>query len=308
MKRPAAVLALAVLLAASARAQAPQADFNALLKDGQRWLEQNVDTNVLRSLPELDEKQAKQLLETFQERFQGRYVIDLVKLRGVARLALPLIERDEALRPYGPWLRSRLDYFEAAKELDLVIPPPVKAVPGQPAPKRPAPTQQQQRRVWTRVLATEPWPASANRYVPALKPVFASERVPRELVWLAEVESSFDPGAKSPAGAAGLYQLMPETAKAEGLSLFPSDQRHDPEKSARASARYLRKLHGKFGDWPLTLAAYNAGETRVRTLLTKHKATSFGAIAPYLPAETQMYVPKFEAVLLRREGKALARL
>ncbi len=170
------------------------------------------------------------------------------------------------------------------------------------------PTPQQQQQVWTQVVATEPWPASAQRYVPQLKPIFASERVPTELVWLAEVESSFEPKAKSPAGAAGLYQLMPETAKGQGLSLAPRDQRLDPASNARASARYLYKLHGQFKDWPLTLAAYNVGEGRVRTLMTKYKAKSFDGIAPHLPAETQMYVPKVSAVIQRREGKALAKL
>jgi membrane-bound lytic murein transglycosylase D len=101
---------------------------------------------------------------------------------------------------------------------------------------------------------------------------------------------------------------MPETARAQGLSTFPFDQRYRPEKNARASARYLRALHRRFKDWPLALAAYNAGETRVAALLSRHRAKSFGDIARYLPAETQMYVPRIDAVLQRREGRSLARL
>ncbi len=316
MKLP-LVLAAVALLPVTFHAQAlAQIQLDDALKLGEQWVRANVDPKVLESLPQLDEKQAVQLLLQFQQQFQGEYVLDVVRLKQVANLALPFIERDEALKPYAPWLRSRMDYFEVASQLSLVVPPPPKPAPPKPgvapaptpAPVRANPTPQQQRQVWANVVATEPWPASANQYVPQLKPIFLSEQVPAELVWVAEVESSFDPKAKSPAGAVGLYQLMPDTAKREGLSLAPRDQRLDPAQSARASARYLHTLHGEFKDWPLTLAAYNVGEGRVRTLMTKYKAKSFDGIAPHLPAETQMYVPKIGAVIQRREGKSLAKL
>ena len=141
-----------------------------------------------------------------------------------------------------------------------------------------------------------------------LKPVFAQERVPAELVWLAEVESAFDPRARSPVGAAGLFQLMPATAKRYGLRRWPWDQRYQPEPSARAAAQYLKQLHKQFGDWPLTVAAYNAGEGTVQKLLDRFNTRSFDRIATHLPAETQMFVPKVEATLMRREGVKLAKL
>jgi membrane-bound lytic murein transglycosylase D len=144
--------------------------------------------------------------------------------------------------------------------------------------------------------------------VPRLKPVFAAQKVPPELVWIAEVESSFDPRARSPAGAAGLFQLMPATAKRFGLRRWPLDQRLTPEKSAGATAKYLQYLHGHFNDWRLALAAYNAGEGAIDRLLQERKAATFDAIAPHLPAETQMYVPRIEATLLRREGVKLSQL
>ena len=103
-------------------------------------------------------------------------------------------------------------------------------------------------------------------------------------------------------------QLMPATAKERGLNLRPADERLDPEKNARATAKHLRHLYGQFGDWPLALAAYNVGEGRVQGLLQKHKTRSLDRIATRLPAETQMYVPRIEAALRRRESITLAQL
>jgi len=329
---------LACPWAVSGQAPAPGAptDLGSLLEQGQRWWEDNIDEEALPPLPELDLRQVEPLLGWVQERLQAEDLLDLAELRRVADALLPWLERETALRPYVPWLRARLDYFKAAEALSrtLAQPPgsegnkppavPLPLVPSVPKPTAPpsksvssiapilprsrVPTAAQQRRVWSEITIVEPWPAEARRRVPVLKPIFREEGVPEELVWIAEVESSFDPVARSPAGAAGLYQLMPETARARGLSTFPFDQRYRPEKNARASARHLRALHRRFNDWPLALAAYNAGETRVAQLLSRHRARTFDEISRHLPAETQMYVPRIDAVLQRREGRSLARL
>jgi membrane-bound lytic murein transglycosylase D len=95
---------------------------------------------------------------------------------------------------------------------------------------------------------------------------------------------------------------MPVTAKAQGLSLLPFDERTNPEKSARAAATLLKRLHGMFNSWPLALAAYNAGEGRVRRTLKAQDATTFAQIADALPSETRLYVPKVLATLAVREG------
>jgi membrane-bound lytic murein transglycosylase D len=129
-----------------------------------------------------------------------------------------------------------------------------------------------------------------------------AEGVPPEVAWLAEVESTLDPAARSPAGAKGLFQLMPVTARSLGLSTFLPDDRTNAQKSARAAARYLAGLHEKFGDWPLAFAAYNSGEGRVRRLLEAHGAKSFADIAEVLPVETRMYVPKVCATIAVRTG------
>jgi membrane-bound lytic murein transglycosylase D len=140
--------------------------------------------------------------------------------------------------------------------------------------------------------------------MPKLRAAFASEGVPPEIAWLAEAESSLNPAARSPAGAKGLFQFMPHTAKAAGLSTFLPDERTDPEKSARAAARHLRALHKKFGNWALVFAAYNAGEGRVSRTLAQRNAKTFTAIADALPAETRMYVPKVCALIETRAGIA----
>jgi membrane-bound lytic murein transglycosylase D len=162
--------------------------------------------------------------------------------------------------------------------------------------------------VWTKSVAKCELPKSADRYVNRLKPIFAAFGVPEELVWVAEVESSFDVTARSPVGAAGLFQLMPMTARSQGLEVGDRDERMHPEKSARGAAAYLRHLKDRFGDWRLALAAYNAGEGRLQRLLDQTKGKNFDDIASRLPAETQMYVPKVEALVKRREGKTLAAL
>jgi membrane-bound lytic murein transglycosylase D len=165
-----------------------------------------------------------------------------------------------------------------------------------------------ERRAWQERLQLEDLPPGALAYVARLKPIFVAEGVPAELVWLAEVESGFDTLARSPIGAVGLFQLMPETAKSLGLALLPWDQRRQPEKNGHAAAKYLKNLYDEFHNWRLTLASYNAGEGTVSRLLAKYAAHTYDEIAVHLPAETQMYVPKVEATILRREGVALEKL
>lgn len=140
--------------------------------------------------------------------------------------------------------------------------------------------------------------------LPQLKKVFESEGVPQQWVWIAEVESSLNPQAKSPVGAVGLFQLMPETAKRFGLCVFPFDERIQPGKSARAAAQYLKILYQQFGGWSLALAAYNAGEGRVSRMMQKHHAGTFNELSKHLPLETRMYVPKVMTTVALREDQA----
>ena len=145
-------------------------------------------------------------------------------------------------------------------------------------------------------------PANAGALVPGLKEIFKDQGVPPEWVWIAEVESSLNPEARSPVGAVGLFQFMPATAGRFGMKTRPVDERLDPEKSAEAAAKYMKILYRRFDSWPLALAAYNAGEGRVSRLLSRNGAASFEGIKKDLPTETQMYVPKVLATVRVREG------
>lgn len=278
-----------------------------VMQSAEQWAKENLDEDTLRALKNVDRQKVKDFFATVQKEFQGAYVIDLAGLRDAARAILPLLEGHDETVPYALWLKARLDYLDTANEFRLLIPPP-KPEPGKVPPPPPNPRPQVEREVWIRKLSDRPWPEEARPYVARLKPVFAEEKVPAELVWIAEVESSFDPRARSPIGAAGLFQLMPATAKQYGLQTWPFDQRLNPEESARAAAKYLGALYSKFKDWRLALAAYNAGDGTVQTLLKRHQAKTYDAIATRLPAETQLFVPKVEATLLRREGVRLVEL
>jgi membrane-bound lytic murein transglycosylase D len=283
------------------------ANLDDLMDSAEQWAKENLDDDTLRLLQSADREKVKQFFSDIQKELHGEYVIDLASLKDAARNIVPLLEGNNDTQPYAAWLKARLDYLDVADHFRVSTPPP-KGAPGQPPPPVANPAPKIEREIWVKKLADRPWPESAKPYVPRLKTIFAAQKVPPELVWIAEVESSFDKRARSPTGAAGLFQLMPATAKRYGLSTWPLDHRLRPDESARAAAQYLRYLHGEFKDWSLALAAYNAGEGTVQKLLRQRKAKTFDAIATHLPAETQMYVPRVEATLARREGVNLSQL
>lgn len=262
--------------------------------------------------PEIKEQfdfPSKQQWDEFATRLQGALDNDnLTELAGYlpqARAALTALRAFPEYADYADWLQERIDYIEAAKQTTTapapVVPPKrVAPKPGEPAvaPAVAVPYYD----LWVQRMRERPTPERAAQLMPTLRAAFAAEGVPPELAWLAEAESTLNPNARSPAGAKGLFQLMPQTAKNLGLSTFLPDERTDAEKSARAAARYLKTLHGKFGDWPLALAAYNAGEGRVQRLLKQRGADTFAEIASALPSETRMYVPKVYATVAVRTG------
>ena len=164
------------------------------------------------------------------------------------------------------------------------------------------------KQVWLRKLANRPAPARAAALLPDVKRAFSAEGIPPQLVWQAEAESSFNPAARSPVGAAGLYQFMPATAQQFGLRLSPEDERLIAVKNAQAAAKYLKQLHTRFGSWPLAFAAYNCGEGRVSKTLRNTGGKTFDDIHDQLPAETRMYVPKIAALVQLRENADIDKL
>lgn len=120
--------------------------------------------------------------------------------------------------------------------------------------------------------------------------------LPKELKFLPMIESSLVPYATSVSGAAGLWQFMPGTAKAYGLTIdHYLDERKDPYRSTEAAVKYLKRLHRRFGNWELALAAYNCGPTRLSRIIRETGSEDFWKLKSNLPRETQRYVCRFLA-------------
>ncbi len=238
-----------------------------------------------------------------QRALDGDSIEDLAAYEPQARAALAALRVLPGYEQYANWLQEKLDLIEAARQAARPA-PPIRPVPSLPVSGRPAPARWEMPYydLWRERLRSRAAPANAAELMPTLQAGFAAEGVPREYAWMAEVESSLDTTARSPSGAKGLFQLMPETARNLGLSTWFPDERTDPAKSARAAAQLLRSLHARFGDWPLALAAYNAGAGRVSRALTARKAKTFAEISPALPVETRLYVPRIYATIALRTG------
>jgi membrane-bound lytic murein transglycosylase D len=143
--------------------------------------------------------------------------------------------------------------------------------------------------------------ARLGRYRPMIQRILKEHGLPPELIYLALIESGFNPRARSPAEAVGLWQFIEGTARRYGLEVNGQvDERRDPEKSTRAAARYLEDLYRQFGCWYLAAAAYNAGEKRVEGAMYRSPNKGFWALAQHgqLPKETSNYVPQFIATAL----------
>ncbi len=151
----------------------------------------------------------------------------------------------------------------------------------------------------------EEWLTRLGRYRPMVEGVLAEFDLPLELAYLSLVESGFNPRAYSRARATGPWQFMKATGRNYGLRVnYYVDERRDPIKSTVAAARYLRDLYDLFGQWPLAMAAYNAGEGHVKRALRKTKGDSFHVIAKsrYIRRETKEYVPRFMAATIIGEN------
>jgi membrane-bound lytic murein transglycosylase D len=141
----------------------------------------------------------------------------------------------------------------------------------------------------------------SGKYMPIIAKVLSEEGLPEELAYLALLESEFQVDTASQAGAVGLWQFVPSTARQYGLRIDDwVDERRDPVKSTKAAAAYLKDLHRYYGRWYLVTAAYNAGPAIIDKALQSSRASDFWGIKEkaQLSQETRNFVPKFVAIAL----------
>ena len=159
-----------------------------------------------------------------------------------------------------------------------------------------------------------------QRYWPMITRQFSALGLPEEMAYVAWAETQFDPRAKSAAGAAGMWQMMPSTAQTYGLRVDAHvDERYDPDKQTRAAARHLANLLAEYGSdsFMLAMASYNRGEAGVRRVLHqiaqepggfRKEKRDFWHLYRLrkLPEETREYVPKvLAAAIVSRDAKRL---
>ncbi len=142
------------------------------------------------------------------------------------------------------------------------------------------------------------WLARSAKYIPSMKTLLRENGLPEDLVYLALIESGFNPYAYSRAKAMGPWQFIYLTGIRYGLKVnWWVDERRDPEKSTIAAAKYLKDLYDMFECWYLAAAGYNAGEAKIARGMKRYRTEDFWELAkyPYLKKETKDYVPQMIA-------------
>ncbi len=147
----------------------------------------------------------------------------------------------------------------------------------------------------------EKWLVRSGHYIEMMRKILRENDLPEDLVYLAMIESGFNPKAFSRARASGPWQFIQGTGKKYGLRIDQwIDERRDPVKATHAAARYLKDLYAMFESWPLAMASYNAGEGRVSRAIRRSKTTDFWKLRKtrHLHRETKNYIPKFMAATI----------
>jgi membrane-bound lytic murein transglycosylase D len=146
------------------------------------------------------------------------------------------------------------------------------------------------------------WVQKSGRYRKAITKLLRHYQMPEDVLWLALVESAFEPTIHSHAGAAGLWQFMPATGRVYGLTVNRRvDERLDPERSTHAALRHLKDLNQRFGSWELAFAAYNMGYGGLLSSIRKFNTNDYWELRRLeagLPYETALYVPKIMAMAI----------
>jgi membrane-bound lytic murein transglycosylase D len=153
------------------------------------------------------------------------------------------------------------------------------------------------------------WLKKQGRWKPLFEDALRRAGLPLALTYVSMIESGFDPLDHSHAGAVGLWQFMPEGGKIYGLRIdYWIDERRNPEKATEAFVHYIGDLKQRFGAWPLTLAAFNAGYGALLRSMQKYNSNDYWELCKHedgLPWETTLYVPKAMAVAVVGENKKL---
>src|SRR3970040_30729 len=128
----------------------------------------------------------------------------------------------------------------------------------------------------------------ANRAFPVIEPILKKNGIPDDFKYLAVIESGLV-NVVSPAGARGIWQFMPDTAKERGMEVNDNvDQRYDLVKSTEAACRYFLSAKAKFGSWTLAAVSYNGGMTGVNKQIDIQKVSNYYDLL--LTEETSRYV------------------
>lgn len=145
------------------------------------------------------------------------------------------------------------------------------------------------------------WLARSEKYIPFMKDLLRQNGLPEDLVYLALIESGFNPYAYSRSKASGPWQFIYLTGRKYGLKVnWWVDERRDPEKSTIAAAKYLKDLYDMFECWYLAAAGYNAGENKIVSAIKRYRTEDFWELTKYryLKKETKDYVPQMIAAAL----------
>jgi membrane-bound lytic murein transglycosylase D len=131
--------------------------------------------------------------------------------------------------------------------------------------------------------------SNSNKYIDLVMEIFNEKNIPLDIAYLPLIESGFSPLSVGRGGTVGLWQFVKGTAKRYGLKVDSYvDERKDPVKSTEAAARYLRDLYRIFGSWDVALAAYNAGDGKVKRMRSNRSFIRF-------PKFINSYLAKFMA-------------
>jgi membrane-bound lytic murein transglycosylase D len=245
----------------------------------------------------------KRVSEDGWARFFGRRQANAVGVAGILVMAYVA----GTLRAYDRHAAQAAseEVREAARELVTAVDLEEEGLKGEEGPAWDLPNLDHPRiDFWVNRFTTdkrgdfERFLSRSGRYVPMISEKLAERGMPQDLIYLAMIESGFNPSAYSHAHASGLWQFIAETGQRYGLTVNRVvDERNDPVKSTDAALDYLTYLHNRFDSWYLAAAGYNTGENRVGRIMREVTGSERGGDEDFyriwdrLPRETRDYVP-----------------